>query len=109
MSGDFILKRSGDQYMFNLRAGNYQVVLTSQRYTTKAAAQNGIASVQKNSPDDSRYQRLEAKNGSDYFNLTAVNGEIIGSSQMYKGAVARDKGIESVKTNGSTATVQDQT
>lgn len=109
MSGDYILKRSGEQYMFNLRAGNYQVILSSQRYTSKSAAQNGIASVQKSSPDDARYKRLKAKDGSEYFNLTAGNGEIIGTSEMYKSASARDKGIESVKTNGPTTTIKDQT
>lgn len=109
MSGDYILKRSGDQYMFNLRAGNYQVILTSQRYSTKAAAENGIASVQKNSADDARFQRLKAKDNSDYFNLTAGNGEVIGRSEMYTSSAARDKGIESVKTNGTTTKVQDQT
>lgn len=109
MSGDYILKRSGDQFMFNLRAGNYQVILTSQRYTSKAAAQNGIASVQKSAPSDGRYQRLKAKDGRDYFNLTAANGEIIGTSEMYESTAARDKGIESVKANGPTTTVQDKT
>lgn len=109
MSGDYILKRSGEQYMFTLRAGNYQVILTSQRYTTKTAAEHGITSVQKNSPSDDRFKRLKAKNGADYFTLTAANGEIIGTSEMYESTAARDKGIESVKTNGPTTTIKDQT
>lgn len=51
MSGYYELKRSGDQYMFNLKAGNHEVILTSERYTTKASAQDGIASVRQNSLD----------------------------------------------------------
>lgn len=108
MSGDYILKRSGDNFMFNLRAGNYQVILTSQRYATKASAQQGIESVRKNAAADGRYRRLTAKDGSHYFSLTAANGEVIGSSEMYTTAAARDKGIESVKANGPAGTVKDQ-
>ena len=109
MSGDYILKRSGDQFMFNLRAGNHQVILSSQRYASKASAQQGIESVRKNAPDDARFRREVAKNGSYYFNLVAGNGEIIGSSEMYNTAAARDNGIESVKTNGPTDVVKDET
>lgn len=109
MSGDYILKRSGTQFMFNLRSGNHQVILTSERYTTKTAAQNGIDSVKKNAASDARFKRLTAKDGSHYFTLTAGNGETIGRSEMYKSTAARDKGIESVRTNGPAATVRDDT
>ncbi len=47
--------------MFNLRAGNGQVILTSERYTTKAAALNGIESVRTNAPVDDRYEWRVAK------------------------------------------------
>ena len=46
----FKLKKSGDQYMFNLHAPNHEVIATSERYTTKASAENGIESVKKNAP-----------------------------------------------------------
>lgn len=109
MSGDYILKRSGEQFMFNLRAGNHQVILSSQRYASKASAQQGIESVRKNAADDARYRRLMAKDGSAYFTLVAANGEIIGTSEMYTTTAARDKGIESVKTNGPDGAVKDET
>lgn len=109
MSGEYILKSSGDKFLFNLRSGNHQVILSSQRYASKASALGGIESVRKNSPSDARYSRLTAKDGSHYFTLTATNGEVIGTSEMYTTAAARDKGIESVKANGPTAPVQDQT
>lgn len=57
MSGRYVLKHSGDQYMFNLNAGNSEVILTSERYTAKSGAQNGITSVQTNSPKDERHER----------------------------------------------------
>ena len=39
------------QHMFNLKSSNGQVIGTSEQYTTTAACNNGIASVQKNAPD----------------------------------------------------------
>lgn len=109
MSGYYDLKRSGDQYMFNLRAGNNEVILTSERYTTKASAQDGIASVRQNSQVDARYQLKTASDGSPYFTLNAANGQAIGRSEMYSSAAARDKGVASVKANGPTPTVKDNT
>ncbi|MBD9433611.1 YegP family protein [Achromobacter sp. ACM03] len=109
MSGYYELKRSGDQYMFNLKAGNHEVILTSELYTTKASAQDGIASVRQNSPIDERYQRKTATNGSPYFSLSAANGQSIGRSEMYSSAAARDAGIASVKTNGPSTVVKDNT
>ncbi|MGS1008169.1 YegP family protein [Achromobacter anxifer] len=109
MSGYYELKRSGDQYMFNLKAGNHEVILTSERYTTKTSAQDGIASVRQNSPIDERYQRKTATNGSPYFSLSAANGQSIGRSEMYSSAAARDAGIASVKTNGPSTVVKDNT
>ena len=63
----------------------------------------------KNSQDDNRFKRLEAKNGKPYFNLTATNGQIIGTSEMYESTASRDNGIESVKTNAPDAEINDLT
>ncbi|ANY17820.1 YegP family protein [Bordetella pseudohinzii] len=109
MSGTYDLKRSGDQYMFNLKAGNGETILTSERYVSKENALGGIESVRKNSPSEARYQRKTASNEAPYFILTATNGETIGKSEMYSSAAARDKGIESVKANGPGATLKDNT
>jgi uncharacterized protein YegP (UPF0339 family) len=38
MNGRFVLKASGEQYLFNLKAGNNEAILTSERYTAKASA-----------------------------------------------------------------------
>ena len=110
MPGTYVLKRTSDgQYMFNLKAANGEVILTSERYTSKAAAENGIESVRANSPVDDRYRRLTSSAGEPYFTLTAANGEVIGTSQMYSTQSARENGIASVKENGPTATLHDQT
>ncbi|CAB3663313.1 hypothetical protein LMG26696_03490 [Achromobacter pulmonis] len=109
MSGYYELKPSGDQFMFNLKAANHEVILTSERYTSKASAQDGIASVRQNSQVDARYERKTATDGSPYFTLTATNGQTIGRSEMYSSTAARDNGIASVKTNGPSTTVKDNT
>jgi uncharacterized protein YegP (UPF0339 family) len=48
MAGKFVIKKSVDQYTFVLKAGNGEIIATSERYTTKAAAKNGIESVKAN-------------------------------------------------------------
>lgn len=110
MAGKFeLVNTSNGKFKFNLKAGNGQVILTSEVYESKASAENGIESVKKNAGDDDRYERKTASNGSPFFNLKAGNGQIIGSSEMYSSEAARDNGIESVKTNAPDAEVDDKT
>jgi hypothetical protein len=108
--GKFVIStRNNGDFQFNLLADNNQVILTSQGYASKASCENGIESVRTNSADDNRFERLTASNGKFYFNLKASNGQVVGSSQMYESASGRDNGIDSVKRNAPTATVDDQT
>lgn len=108
--GKFIIsKRKNDEYQFNLKAGNGEIILTSEGYTTKANCHKGIESVRINSQDDSRYDRRVAVNGKDYFVLKARNGEIIGKSQYYSSKSNMEIGIDSVKTNAPTAEIVDET
>lgn len=109
MAARYILSRSGVQFRFVLKAGNGETILTSELYTAKQSAQNGIASVRLNSPLDARYERKNAINGLPMFNLKGANGERIGTSEQYSSTSARETGIQSVKTNGPTAPVDDQT
>lgn len=110
MAGYFELSKSSDgQFKFALKAGNHETILTSELYKTKAAAENGIESVQKNSGDAARYEKKVAANGKHHFNLKAANHQIIGSSQMYASEASCDGGIESVKTNGKSTTDKDST
>lgn len=104
-----ISKRKNDEYQFNLKAGNGEIILTSEGYTTKANCQKGIESVRINSQDDARYDRRVAVNEKDYFVLKARNGEIIGKSQYYSSKSSMEIGINSVKTNAPTAEIVDET
>ena len=110
MAGKFeISKRKNGEFQFNLKAGNGQVILASQGYADKGGCRNGIESVQKNSPDDARYERKMSSNGKWFFNLLAGNGQVIGSSEMYESEAGRENGIASVKNNAPGADVVDET
>lgn len=102
-----ITTRKNGEHQFNLKAGNGQVILTSEGYTTKSACLNGIESVKKNAPDDGRFERKTSSNGKPYFNLKASNGQIIGNSEMYESETSRENGIESVKKNAPDAEISD--
>jgi uncharacterized protein YegP (UPF0339 family) len=108
MSAYFHLKPSGTQYMFNLKSpGNGETVLTSERYTTRQSALNGINSVRANAQSDVRYARLTSTSGQPYFVLKGANGEPIGTSEMYSSTANRDNGIAWVKANAPTAEVRE--
>lgn len=102
-------KNDNGQVSFVLKASNGEVILRSETYESLGGAEKGILSVQENSPKDERYERKDASDGRFFFNLKAGNHQVIGTSQMYKAAATRDAGIESVKRNGPTAKVKDNT
>lgn len=106
--GKFEIKqRQNGEFQFNLKAGNGQVILSSQGYANKAGCQNGIDSVKSNSQNPERFDKKESSNGKHYFNLLAGNGQIIGSSEMYESIASRDNGIESVMKNAPDAGVEE--
>lgn len=98
--GIFVLtKRSNGEYQFHLKAGNGEIILSSNGYSSQEAALNGIKSVMSNG---SRLDRYESKLSVDdrcYFTLKASNGQVIGTSQMYESDKGRDNGIQSVMKN----------
>lgn len=52
--GKFDKKTSSNgKFFFNLKAGNGQIIGTSEMYETEAGRDNGIASVMKNAPEAS--------------------------------------------------------
>jgi hypothetical protein len=108
MPGKFVIKKSkDDQFYFNLKAANGEIILTSETYRAKAGATGGIESVQTNAPDDDRYERNNPKEGQHYFVLKAANRQTIGRSEMYTTSAAMEKGIASVKNTAPDAAVED--
>ncbi len=121
--GKFVIKATNTGFNFSLKAGNGEVIATSEVYTTLAACQKGVESVRKNCVGEVEDQTLEGfqtlkhpkfevyqdKAGEYRFRLKARNGEIIAVSEGYKAKASCMKGIESVKKNAPDSPVDDQT
>ncbi len=120
--GKFVIKETKTGYVFNLKAGNGEVIAVSEVYTSKAACEKGIQSVMKNAPkanleDQTNAEVAEQKNpkfevfvdkkGEFRFRLKAKNGEIIAASEGYTAKASCMNGIESVKKNADSETVEE--
>jgi uncharacterized protein YegP (UPF0339 family) len=79
-------------------------MLSSQVYSTKASAEEGIASCRINSVNEAHYERLAAPDKRPYFVLKSPTGEVIGASQIYHTDAAREKAIALCKESGPLAT-----
>ncbi len=112
--GKFVMKETKTGIKFDLKAGNGEVIATSEVYTTEAACKNGIASVTKNAPvaaiedqtmdgcaseKNPKFEVYLDKAGEYRFRLTATNGQTIAVSEGYKAKASCLNGIESVKKN----------
>jgi len=102
-----VKKTQSGKFMFNLKAGNNEVILTSEMYEAKASALNGIDSVRRNGANDGSFEIKASSAGQPYFVLKAANQEIIGRSEMYKSAASVRRGIASVKRNCASTVVKD--
>ena len=117
--GKFVIKETKTGVKFDLKAGNGEVIATSEVYSTEAACKNGIESVRKccvGEIEDQTVEGFEAvkhpkfevytdKAGEFRFRLKARNGEIIATSEGYKAKASCFNGIESVKKNAPEAEV----
>jgi uncharacterized protein YegP (UPF0339 family) len=110
MAGKFELKQAKDgQFMFNLKAANGQVILTSELYKTKPSAENGIDSVRKNATRAGAFEVKANAKDEPYFILKATNGQEVGRSEYYSSKTAMENGMDSVKKNAAEARIEDQT
>ncbi|AKA37933.1 YegP family protein [Yersinia ruckeri] len=108
--GHYELKKAKNgQYYFNLKASNGEIILSSEMYASKASAENGIASVQSNSPLETQYESKQNVKNEPYFVLKAKNHQIIGVSEAYSSESAARNGIASVMKNGPTTSIKDLT
>ena len=120
--GKFVIKETKTGFRFNLKAGNGEVIATSETYKTLAACKNGVESVRVNCAggvEDQTVEGFEAvkhpkfemyndKAGEFRFRLKAKNGEIIAVSEGYKAKAGCLNGIESVKKNAPEASVVEE-
>jgi uncharacterized protein YegP (UPF0339 family) len=78
---------------FHLRAGNGEIVLSSQGYTAASSAKSGIASVTANGADPSSYEVFETADGEYAIRLLAQNHEVIARSEAYASKSNADRAV----------------
>lgn len=106
MAGKFEIKTAKNgKVFFSLKASNGQIILSSEMYDSKKAAENGVASVKRNAGNAARFERKKSNKGEDYFVLKAGNGEPIGKSETYSSTRSMENGIASVMKNAPDAPV----
>lgn len=118
--GKFVIRETNTGIKFDLKAGNGEVIATSEVYTTEAACRNGIESVMKNAPvaavEDQtvegyteekhpKFEVYEDKGGEFRFRLKATNGQVIAVSEGYTAKASCLNGVESVKKNAPEAEI----
>ena len=121
--GKYVIKPAKTGIMFNLKAGNSQIIATSEIYTKEAACRKGIASVQKNAPianledqteeepktlANPKFELYLDKAGKYRFRLKARNGQIIAVSEAYEAKKSALNGIESVRKNAGSEIVKEE-
>jgi len=121
--GKFVVRKTNTGIKFDLKAGNGEVIATSEVYSSEAACRNGIESVKKNSAvagvEDQTVEEVVAvknpkfevyndKAGEFRFRLKATNGQVIAASEGYKSKASCMNGIESVKKNAPDAEVVEE-
>lgn len=119
--GKFVVKATKIGFVFNLKAGNGEVIATSEVYTTEAACMKGVESVRKNAAEakledqtvaevaavtNPKFEMYTDKAGEFRFRLKARNGEIIAISEGYKAKASCLNGIDSVRRNAPDAAVE---
>ncbi len=118
--GKFVIRKTATGIKFDLKAGNGEVIATSEVYESEAACKNGVESVRKNAPianvEDQTVEGFEKakcpkfeiyadKAGEFRFRLKATNGQVIAVSEGYKAMASCKNGVESVKKNAPEAAV----
>ena len=118
--GKFVIRKTATGIKFDLKAGNGEVIATSEVSSSESACRNGIASVQKNAPaagvEDQTVEGFAAvkhpkfevytdKAGEFRFRLKATNGQIIAVSEGYKAMAGCRNGVASVKKNAQDSPV----
>ena len=118
--GKFVVKEVKTGYKFDLKAGNGEIIATSEVYTSEASCLKGVESVRKNAAianlEDQTVENFETatnpkfevyvdKAGEFRFRLKARNGEIIATGEGYKAKASCLNGIDSIRRNAPEAEI----
>ncbi len=86
------------QWRFTVHAKNGQIVLSSEQYSSEAAAVNGAVAVQTVGTDAAAYTLQQNAAKGWYFTVKADNGQIVGVSQQYTTKSSAQSAINSLKS-----------
>ena len=118
--GKFIVKQTKTGYVFNLKAGNGEVIAVSEVYTTEAACLKGVESVRTNAPianledqtvegfavaTNPKFEVYTDKAGEFRFRPKARNGQIIATGEGYKAKASCLNGVDSIRRNAPEAEI----
>ena len=118
----FVIREVATGFKFDLKATNGQTILSSEIYSSRAAALNGVDSVRRNAPianvenqteegfavlTHPKFEMYADKAGEFRFRLKATNGQIIGTSEGYTAKAGCLNGIDSVKANAADAETEE--
>ena len=121
--GKFVIRTTNTGIKFDLKAGNGEVIATSEVYKSLNSCRNGAASVKKNAPianlEDQtaeeyakekcpKFEMYIDKTGEYRFRLKATNGQTIATSEGYSAKAGCLNGIDSVKRNAPDAEIDEQ-
>ena len=120
--GKYVIKQAKTGPMFNLKAGNGEIIGTSEIYSSLDGCKSGIESVRKNAPiaaiEDQTKEGFEKaanpkfevyadKKGEIRFRLKAGNGQTVLVSEGYASKSGCKNGIESVRKNADSVIVEE--
>ena len=118
--GKFVIRKTNTGIKFDLKAGNGEVIATSEVYASEESCRKGIASVQRNAPvagvedqtvegyataKNPKFEIYNDKKGEFRFRLKAKNGQVISASEGYKSKKSCENGIASVRKNAAEADI----
>ena len=118
--GKFVISQAKNGVKFNLKAGNGEVIATSQVYKDEECCRKGIASVKRNAPvagiEDQtvegythikhpKFEVYKDAAGEYRFRLKATNGQVIATGEGYKAMAGCKNGIASIKRNAPDAAI----
>ena len=121
--GKFVIRTTNTGIKFDLKAGNGEVIATSEVYKSLKSCLNGVESVKKNAPianlEDQtaeeyakekcpKFEMYIDKTGEYRFRLKATNGQTIAASEGYGAKAGCLNGIDSVKRNAPDAEIDEQ-
>ena len=114
--GKFVIKPAKKGVKFDLKAGNGEIIASSQVYASLASCKNGIGSIKKNAPiaaledqtvpgyaheHNPKFEVYTDRKGEFRFRLKAANGQIICTGEGYKAKKSCLNGIASIRKNSA--------